>query len=304
MLLGLAPERISVTSLRHPGIAMTKPRRLACSLSILLAVTLSGCVTARISEQSLLRPSPGEALTSADVASVAPRYVLEQHTVVASDGTRLSATLLRLPGAVRTVLYFGGNAYRSGRFGARTAAVFEPLGVNVMILDKRGYGASEGFPTVANIQTDGAEAFDYLVDVVRMNPTGIIVHGQSVGSVVAAYVAANRVTAGVVLESAVTTTEDWMALQTRSVPFVRARLDESLRGQGVEPFIGRIEEPVLLLVGAGDETTPPQFSRALLDAASGTARRELVVVPGAGHNDVLRQPLAVSAYRTFLADLQ
>jgi pimeloyl-ACP methyl ester carboxylesterase len=131
----------------------------------------------------------------------------------------------------------------------------------------------------------------------------VIVHGQSLGSFIAGHVAAERPTAGVVLESSATTTEDWVAANLRGARriLVHARIDESLRGRGNLANMARIEEPLLLLVGGADSTTPPTLSQALYAASPlPPGRKTLAILPRAGHTDVLLQPEAIAAYRAFL----
>ena len=276
------------------------PRKLPLLLTALL---LAGC-TVQVSERSLLHPTPGGALPAEALARAAPAYVQSDHWVTAADGTRLSAVRLRQPGARATILYFGGNGYTIERFGAWTAGVFAPLGVDLMIVDHRGYGRSEGMPTQANIEADGVAAFDYLTRDLGVDPATVIVHGQSLGSFIAGHVAAERPTGGVVLESSATTTEDWVAANLRGArrAIVRAEIDPALRGRGNLANMARIEEPLLILVGAADRTTPPSLSQALYAASPlPAARKTLAIVAGAGHNDVLLRPEAIAAYRAFLA---
>jgi fermentation-respiration switch protein FrsA (DUF1100 family) len=250
-----------------------------------------------------MRPRPAPALSAAAVAAVAPDYTLEHHEIMTPDGVQLAGTLFRRPGAQHTILYFGGNQYRSGVFGAATLRALAPLDANLMIVDHRGYGASQGEPTAQTIETDGVVAYDYLARLPGMTPSAIVVHGQSLGSFVAGYVAANRETAGVVLESSATTADAWAALQVPSAAraFVRLRLEESLRGRGNLAKMESIAEPLLILVGQQDRTTPPSFSQALYRASSlGPEMKRLVIVPRAGHSDVLAQSEAIDAYRKFL----
>ena len=275
-------------------------RRIAVVLPALLL--LAGC-TAHVGEAQLLRPVAGGALNAEALARAAPAYSASDQWIVAPDGVRLSGVLLRQPGARATILYFGGNGYTIGRFGAWTASIFAPLGVDLMIVDHRGYGRSEGRPTQANLEADGVAAFDHLSRVAGVDPARIIVHGQSLGSFIAGHVAAERPAAGVVLESSATTTEEWVAANLRGARalFVHAEIDPALRGRGNLANMTRIEEPVLLLVGAADRTTPPGLSEALYAASPLPSRRKtLGIVPRAGHNDVLLQPEAIAAYRAFL----
>jgi hypothetical protein len=268
----------------------------------LAALSLGAC-TAQFTEQQLIRPIPGGTLSPQAVAAAAPAYTLTRHSIAAADGTRLHAVLLRQPGARATILYFGGNGYTIERFGAATAAIFQRLGVDLMIVDHRGYGQSQGTPTVARIEADGLAAFDYLAALPGPGPSAIVPHGQSLGSFIAGHVAANRPAAAVVLESSVTTTEEWVRSQTRGAMggLLRVEIGDSLRGRGNLANVARIEEPLLLLVGSSDGTTPPRFSEALYAASPLPAHRKvLAVIEGAGHNDALLRPEAAVAYTRFL----
>lgn len=277
------------------------PRKL---LPLLLAL-LAGCAV-QISERTLIHPMPGGALSAEELEGAAGVYEMSDQWITAPDGVRLSAVLLRQPGARTTILYFGGNGFTIERHGAFIAGLLAPLGVDVMIVDHRGYGRSGGVPTQADLEADGVAAFDYLTRTLGVAPARIVVHGQSLGSFIAGHVAAERPAGGVVLESSATTTEDWVAANLRGARrlIVRAEIDPALRGRGNLANMARIEEPLLILVGAADRTTPPRLSEALYAASPLPAgRKTLAVVPGADHNDVLLRPEATEAYRAFLAAL-
>ena len=274
-------------------------------LTLALALLVCAC-TFRVSEDQFIRPLHGGSLSREALAPVAPAYTVTDHWIATPDGARLSAVLLRQPGSRATVLYFGGNQFTIERFGAAVAAVFAPLGVDLMIVDHRGYGRSEGIPTQANMEADGLAAFDYLNRNIGVDAGSIVVHGQSLGSFIAGRIAAERPAGGVVLESSATTTEDWVEANLRGAArlVARAEIDEALRGRGNLANMVRIEEPLLILVGADDRTTPPHLSEALYAASPLPANRKtLVVAEGAGHNDVLVGAAAIAAYRDFLSAL-
>ena len=270
-----------------------------------LLVLLGGC-TARIGERSLLMPVRGGALSEQMLREAAPTYAMSEQWIEAADGARLSAVLLRQPGSRATVIYFGGNGYTIGQFGAATARVFAQLGVDLMIVDHRGYGQSGGTPTQAALEADGLAAFDHLTRVLGVPAERVIVHGQSLGSFIAGHVAAERPTGGVVLEGSATTAEDWVDANVRGLMrlLVRVEIDESLRGRGNLANMARIDEPLLILVGQRDRTTPPSLSQALYAASPlPEGRKRLAVVPRANHNVVMMQPEAIAAYRAFLGAL-
>ncbi len=269
-----------------------------------LAVLLAGC-TAEIRENDFIRPLRGGPLTAEAVAAAAPAYSLAEHRIPGPDGGQLYAVHLRQPGSRATILYFGGNGYTVGRFGAWTASVFAPLGVDLMIVDHRGYGLSTGKGGIAIMEADALAAFDYLR--VLAGRQRIVLHGHSLGSFIAGHVAANRSAAGVVLESSATTTEQWVAARTPGAArlFIRkVDIAEELRGRGNLANMPRIEEPLLLLVGAKDGTTPPRLAQGLYAASPlPRTRKTLRTIAGAGHEDVMTKPETIRAYRTFLAGL-
>jgi hypothetical protein len=270
----------------------------------LLAVALAGCV-ARVSESDLIRPLPGGALTAEELATAAPAYRLAEHRIAAADGAALHAVHLRQPGARETVLYFGGNGYTIGGYGGWTASLFAPLGVDLMIVDHRGYGRSEGEPTIDAMERDVLAAHDYLRGLLGAGRP-IVVHGHSLGSFMAGHVAAHRAVAGVVLESSATTAEHWSDARIPGIvrPFLKVRIDENLQGRGNLRNMQLIEEPLLLLVGSRDRTTPPRLSQSLYEASPLAAERKtLRIVNRAGHADVMTRPDAIAAYREFLAGL-
>ena len=270
-----------------------------------LVALLAGC-TMEVRENDLMRPVRGGALSTAAVAAAAPAYSLTEHRIASADGARLYAVHLRQPGARATILYFGGNGYTTGRFGAWTASVFAPLEVDLMIVDHRGYGLSEGTPAIAAMEADALAAFDYLRGL-GGGGGRIVVHGHSMGSFLAGHVGAHRPAAGIVLESSATTTEQWVEAGTPGAakPFIRkVDIAPSLRGRGNLANMARIEERLLLLVGAKDGTTPPRLSAGLYAASPlPGSRKTLKTVTGAGHADVMTKADAIGAYRAFLAAL-
>jgi len=277
-------------------------KRFSTAAAALLLLA-AGC-TARIDESSLVHPIKAGALDPASLTGSAARFTAEQHWIERPDGVRLHAVLLRQPGAKATILYFGGNGYTIGRFGAWTAQSFAPLGANLMIVDHRGYGLSTGTAALSAGEADGLAAFDYL----RTLTNGpIVVHGHSIGSFVAGHVAANRDSAGVVLESSATTTEEWVASRTGGITgkLLHVKVDPALAGRGNLANVARIEEPLLIVVGGKDKTTPPVLSQHLYDASPLAApRKQLVIVPQANHNNVMIAKTVHAAYARLLAEIR
>lgn len=276
----------------------------SAALSLALLST-AGCMTARVTEGGIYRPVAAGALTAEAVAAVAPAYTLEPQEITARDGAVLRGVWLRQPGATRTVLFFGGNGFVVEN-GAPAAKLFAALGVDLMMIDHRGYGTSDaggGTSKVETLMTDGEDVFD---SVAARTGQPIVLHGHSLGSFVAGHVAAVRDAGGVVLQSSATNADDFVRARVPGIarPFVKVEIAPGLKAQGNLAVMARIAEPVLLIVGADDTTTAPAMSRRLYDASPlPPGRKTLTVVEGRGHNDVFSAQEAVAAYRTFLASL-
>ena len=100
------------------------------------------------------------------------------------DNVRLHAWWAPADGATKTFLYFHGNA---GNLTHRIENIsfLQQLPVNVLAVDYRGYGKSEGRPTEAGVYRDAEAAYDYLSKERGILSAEIVVLGQSMGSAVA-----------------------------------------------------------------------------------------------------------------------
>jgi fermentation-respiration switch protein FrsA (DUF1100 family) len=277
---------------------MTPSRWLVC------AIVVTACRTIVVQEGAIITPVPDRPLTAGTTAAQLPDYSFEEHRIVAADGNALHAVLLRRPYAPLTVLFFGGNQYRISEHGLATARTLAPMRTSLMVVDLRGYGRSEGKPTLALLLSDALVVFDSLAALPGIDARSVVVHGHSLGSFLAGHVAANRSTGGVVLQSSVTTAEEWTRLLPPwwMRPFVRMRPAESLKGQGNLGNVRRLDEPLLVLVGSEDRVTPPRLSSALYRAATlPPGRKRLAILDGAGHNDLDRHDRFREVYESFLS---
>jgi len=263
---------------------------------------LAGC-TVVVDEATVLHPARSEGPPLASIAERSPTFNLEEHAITATDGTKLYALAFWKPGAKRSILYFGGNLFQVRRTSAWVASVMAPLNANLLFVDHRGTGRSEGEPTFALMQSDALMSYDYFCALPTVAQVPLVVHGQSLGSFVAGYIAANRRTDGLVLESSASTTESWVALSMPSLArsFVRTKISPALQGAGNLQYMPTLDEPVLFLVGKNDRTTPSAMSRQLFEAAHlPRDQKSLLIVDRAGHDNVLQQAEAIAAYDSFV----
>lgn len=218
----------------------------------------------------------------------------EELRLTASDGVALHGWWIRAGGR-RAVLLFHGNAGNVSHRLDRAKVFADRLGVDLFLVDYRGYGRSEGKPSEAGLYRDGLATYE-AARARGFEPERIVLMGESLGCAVAVEVALNRPAAGVALETPFLSVP---ALARRHYPFVptlliRSRFDTESKIRGVAP-------PKLFLVAERDEIAPPAHGRKLFELAA--PPKELFVIPGAGHNDtyVVGGEPYIGVWKRFLA---
>ncbi len=212
-----------------------------------------------------------------------PRNVglsFEDLYISASDGTRINGWYVPSPGAKMTLLWFHGNAGNMGHRVDQLRDLHRELGVNVLMIDYRGYGRSEGRVTEEGTYQDALAAYDYLVKRAALDPLRIVAYGQSLGSAVAVDLAVNRRLSGLILEAPFTSIRAMAAFHYPWLPFgglLSTRYDSLGR-------IGKVGVPLLILHGDKDEIVPYGQGKMLYEAAPSPKR--FYTISGAGHNDV------------------
>lgn len=103
----------------------------------------------------------------------------------APDGSKLHAWFLPARGAVKgTVLHLHGNAANVGNH-LPLVAWLPPAGYNVLLLDYRGFGRSQGQPSLDGVVDDAAAALAHLRGRRDVDATRLILLGQSMGGATA-----------------------------------------------------------------------------------------------------------------------
>jgi pimeloyl-ACP methyl ester carboxylesterase len=238
-------------------------------------------------------------LSDARRAEIARRFPRAQPFALASaDGPRLRGWLVSPGSAARAplVLYFGGNAEE---VSGMLEAVGDPArgatpGVAWLLVNYRGYGASEGAPSERALVADALALYDHARQLPGIDAARVFTFGRSLGSGVAVALAAQRPLRGVIL---VTPFDSLVAVAKRYYPYLpvnwmlKHRFDSLTRAR-------KLAAPLLCLIAAGDAVIPPSHGLRLFEAWAGAKRK--VVLAAAGHNDVDAAPTFWPEVRAFL----
>ncbi|MEO8135235.1 MAG: alpha/beta fold hydrolase, partial [Betaproteobacteria bacterium] len=192
-------------------------------------------------------------------------------------GAELHALHFRQPKPRGLVFFLHGNA---GDLSTWTTGIdfYRRVNYDLFIIDYRGYGKSTGgIQSEAQLRADVRVAWDTVAPQYAGLP--IVLYGRSLGTGLATYLARDVDPALLIL---VTPYTSLAAIARRAYPFVPEWvLKYPLRTDRV---IGDVKSPVLLVHGTRDALIPLAESERLRPLAHPPA--ELLVIEGAGHNDI------------------
>ncbi len=192
------------------------------------------------------------------------------------DGLTLGAWYRKPDADLPIVIVFNGNAgNRAGR--ASLGRGLAAAGFGVLLTDYRGYGGNPGHPTETGLAADARAAVAFTREHLPSNP--VVYFGESLGAAVAVELAYADPPAALILRSPFTSL---VAAAQVHYPWLPVGVMLKDRYESDE-LIGAVGAPTLVIAGDADSIIPFDQSLKIYDAAPGT--KQLVVVPGADHND-------------------
>jgi len=213
----------------------------------------------------------------------------------ASDGTKLHGWYCPCEGAKATILRLHGNGGNIA-YGTDWATYLQRrFQVSVFHLDYRGYGRSEGIPTVEGALQDSRAARAKLAELAAIPESEIILMGESLGGAMAAQLAADIPPRALILQSTFPSLREIAGVHfpqlAWAVPADKLNSCEKL---------GTYEGPLFLSHGTADEVIPYALGEKLFEAAGGSKR--WLSLPGVNHNDWLVHSY-IKELESFLSDL-
>lgn len=222
------------------------------------------------------------------------------YLVPVADGAVVGARYYLASREFPTILYFHGNGEVAGDHD-EIAPLYHDVGLNLFVAEFRGYGKSTGTPTVASLILDARPIAARFRDIVAEHGANQVSYlmGRSLGSQPALELASAHgdLFQGLILESpAAKLTRLFGRMPPGAVSEERRRELTAAH----EAKISRVRLPTLILHGERDDLIPLADAEHIQQLISGS---ELVVIRGAGHNDILFRGLHdyFGAIRRFVA---
>jgi len=241
-------------------------------------------------EKVVFVPSREIVLTPDEVGLVWEDVYLE-----VEPGVRINVWYISAPEPVtRTILFCPGNAGNVSR-RVFTAQFLTGLGVNVLLVDYRGYGRSEGSPSEKNVYADVRAAYDWLINEKKIPAEELYLFGRSLGGAIAIEVAGRVPVAGLVVESSFTSAVD---VGKTMFPFIPVKLMTRYRFDNAAK-IGSLTCPILITHSPEDDLIPYEMGRQLYELAG--EKKEFIELSGP-HNErfYYESDIYINGLRKFL----
>jgi uncharacterized protein len=254
-------------------------RGFAIALAAMLGIAVTGCMILESKERELLyRPMRDYGRTPNDMGLAYEDLWIDVAREDGEGNERVHAWWLPSGKAgAPAILYLHGIRWSLGNNLFRIAR-WRELGFNVLAIDYRGFGRSDGeLPSETQIYADARAAWDELA---RREPRAELrfIYGHSLGAAVALELGATvDNVAGVIAEAGFTSIADLVAENYAPLNLlVSQKFDALAKAKG-------LRAPSLFMHGTADLYVPPLMSEKLYEAAP--QPKKLHMIEGANHGN-------------------
>ncbi len=194
------------------------------------------------------------------------------------DGARLNALHFKLENPKGIIVYYHGNAGDLSRWGT-IASYFLQFNYEVLVMDYRTYGKSTGKLSEEALYADAVLFYEKAKE--QFTEDQIVVYGRSLGTSLAAYVAANNSPKKLILETPFC---DFNKLVKAKVPYLPVNKLLKYKFPTMK-FVVNVSCPITIIHGTNDTVVPYESGEKLFSIIP-KAQGTLVKIEGGKHNDL------------------
>jgi fermentation-respiration switch protein FrsA (DUF1100 family) len=196
-------------------------------------------------------------------------------------GARFHLAGVRAP----NILFFHGNGEIVADYD-HIGSSYPRMGINFLPVDYRGYGRSNGKPTITNMMRDAHVIFDYVLEWLKgRGHTGpLLVMGRSLGSAPALELSVHYSdqVEGLIIESGFAYARPLLRILGIDMEALGIKEEAGFRNLDK---ISTFDKPTLIIHAQNDDIISFSQGQALYDACPAQDKR-LLMIPGASHNNI------------------
>jgi len=184
------------------------------------------------------------------------------------------------------VLFFHGNGEIASDY-EDIGSIYNRIGLNLFVADYRGYGRSNGSPTLINMIKDAHSIFRGFKQTLKDQgfSGSLFIMGRSLGSASALEIASNYQDQlkGLIIESGFANVFNLLkhlGFPLKSLGVELPRTPYSLK------LLRNISLPTLVIHGEFDQIIPVEEGKSLFETI-GAEDKRLIIIPGVDHNTIM-----------------
>ena len=209
------------------------------------------------------------------------------YSIEVEEGIKISCGFWVSSKEAPSILYFHGNGETVAN-QEWIAPFYNQRRINLFVADYRGYGSSNGNPTISNMLGDAHTIFKGFKEIISKEgfKKNLFVMGRSLGSMPAIELAFNYQDEirGLIIESGAANNLRGLWNYLR-ITGKEALFDEESSFLN-KVKIRQIHKPTLIIHGEYDRTISVKEGEELYQN-SGAEDKKILIIPGADHNDVM-----------------
>jgi len=206
----------------------------------------------------------------------------EEFNITTRDGYNISSWWIPQKNFTNypTLVYFHGF---EGNIGHRLQKIQEflvYLKLNIFIIDYRGFGNSNGFPSKIGLKIDSEDSLNFLFKSILPRYHPVFIYGETLGTSLAIHLAITNSTKilGIILENVFTNISSIIDIRYPIARYFKSFFTRNCWDNYEE--IEKVNKSIMFIEVANDPIVPSYHTDIIFDKAKKTIYKEIIKKPG------------------------
>lgn len=219
-----------------------------------------------------------------DESGPCPKYAFD-HFIPVTDSVALHCRFFKQEDSWPWILFFHGNGEVVSDYD-EIAIFYFKYKLNLAVVDYRGYGRSNGTPTVTDMSSDAHRIYESVKTALKEKHLrdDLWIMGRSLGSLSALEIGHRQGPNinGLIIESGFPSISSLVIRHGIAAPDMDL---ETITSECLD-MVRMIKTPILIIHGEYDTLVSPDEAETIFENI-GSQNKDLLIIPGATHNDIM-----------------